>query len=773
MSFKRLPEYESVQTVFRLFPELDQYSPGDILSPHPSKPNLWTYGGRTDDLIVLSTGEKFNPIPAELMLKGCSVVKDTLIVGDGRIQAALLVESDPIATAEMSNEEILNELWPFVQRANMALPTQGRLVKTNIIFASAEKEFSRSPKGSVQRKITIARFEAEFSKLYSDEKPLLNGDSHVQLANVNHYNQRGKINLNIDLTPTSQNQMTQSDSSSGMTTPISPRTIKLPTETDTDDTISLSITTESQQENRLPEEESDKEVKEELISESQAIIFIRNILKTICDINCKDNNDDLFELGLDSILALQLSNELQNISATWPQDRDSALQVIYTNPTVKALSQIISHPDGLRSVMANKSVLSEDVGKAASDKAIAQPTISDTMESYAINSIEQLIQTYTANLEDSAPKRTITVALTGSTGAVGSHLLDRLMKEPNVTKVFCLNRAKDGEQAQAIASARNGMSLPSGSKPVEYFTVDLSQPFLGLSPHQYDALQDETDVIVHNAWKLDFLHTVKYFEKTHIAGVRHLINLAANSERRPRIVFLSSIASVLGWRKSQSVPEEIFASATVAGNNGYAQSKHIAERILHEASETVGIQVTVVRLGQIAGPSNTGVGTWNASDWLPQIVSTSKSLGVVPKSLGMADNVDWLPIDSLADVLVDLIHHDLKKPERFQVYHATNPKPVSWASLLPAVCHRLGSDVQLVSYQQWLSILRNKGRQAEDVKAFPALRLMGWLQQLDAPEGIKLPNLSNDNIARSSTAFSRLGPICGIWMENWITAWGL
>lgn len=790
MSFKRLPEYEFVQTVFRLFPELDKYTSGDVLSPHPTKPNLWTYGGRTDDLIVLSTGEKFNPIPAELMLKGCSVVKDLLIVGDGRSQAALLVECDAEATARMSHEDVLNELWPSVQRVNLMLPTQGRLLRSNIVFASAAKEFSRSPKGSVQRKATVANFEPELDSIYAGGKSLPSGNGHNQLAKKSppdassrdQLTEKTLSNGNNDnqLTKTSMrngdghNQLPD-NTSSATTTPVSPRTVKPATELDIGDTTTVSVTTVSRHEEHfLATENADNEQKPVTVaSEPQAINFIRRALEAICGIRSTDNDDDLFELGLDSVTALQLSNELQRISPSWPQERDTCLQLVYANSTIKSLAQVVSRLNQLSDNATDSSHSSKNVKTVNVTERIARPKKLAAVESQAPDTIERLIQTYTSNLEESAPKREITVALTGSTGSVGSHLLSRLMAEPNVTKIFCLNRSIDGEKAQRAACEKNGIKWTPGSKPVEFLTVNLSQPNLGLESNQYAALQDEIDIIIHNAWKLDFLHTVKHFEKTHIAGVRHLIDLSAQSERRPRIVFISSIASVLGWKENRKVPEEIIFSDSVTASNGYAQSKHIAERILYEASQTVGIQVTVVRLGQIAGPTSAGVGKWNSLDWVPQIIYTSKSLGAVPKTLGMADDVDWVPIDQLPDILVELIHHDLKKPERFQIYHAANPNPVSWASLLPAICHRLGPDVELVSYQQWLTMLRNRSGHAEDVKDFPALRLMGWLRQLDAPMGVKLPSLSTDIIAQSSSTFSTLESVRGTWMENWMESWGL
>ena len=73
-------EYHSVQilTIDRLSqsqPELplpvtntkvgdqDAYATSDLVSPHPTKPGLWKIVGRMDEQIVLSNGEKTNPIP--------------------------------------------------------------------------------------------------------------------------------------------------------------------------------------------------------------------------------------------------------------------------------------------------------------------------------------------------------------------------------------------------------------------------------------------------------------------------------------------------------------------------------------------------------------------------------------------------------------------------------------------------------------------------------------------------------------------------------------
>jgi hypothetical protein len=52
----------------------------DLYTPHPTKPDLWVYKGRTDDMLVLSSGEKVRPLPMEAIINTHPAVKDCLMV---------------------------------------------------------------------------------------------------------------------------------------------------------------------------------------------------------------------------------------------------------------------------------------------------------------------------------------------------------------------------------------------------------------------------------------------------------------------------------------------------------------------------------------------------------------------------------------------------------------------------------------------------------------------------------------------------------------------
>ncbi len=172
----RSKECEMYQPVWHIFPDLQEFHTRDLYSKHPTKSGLWMYRGRMDDIIVFVNGEKLNPVTIEDQVGSHRAVKSTLVAGEGRFNAALLVEpiQPPQTTAEKA--QFLEKIWPLIEKANEASPAHGRISKAHILFTNPEKPMLRSGKGTIQRRLTLTAYADEIDALYADAESFMIGE---------------------------------------------------------------------------------------------------------------------------------------------------------------------------------------------------------------------------------------------------------------------------------------------------------------------------------------------------------------------------------------------------------------------------------------------------------------------------------------------------------------------------------------------------------------------------------------------------------------------
>ncbi|KAJ5084373.1 hypothetical protein NUU61_008952 [Penicillium alfredii] len=162
----RLPNARDIQSIFHTFPNLNAYRTNDLYTQHPTKPYLWKFYGRQDDVIVLSNGEKFNPVTMETIIEGHPLVSKAVVVGQSRFQAGLLVEPNP-KVPEMNPKLLIDEIWPTVQVANQTIAAHGRVMKSKVGLASKTKPFKLTPKGTTQRRAVVRDYEKEIDAIYA------------------------------------------------------------------------------------------------------------------------------------------------------------------------------------------------------------------------------------------------------------------------------------------------------------------------------------------------------------------------------------------------------------------------------------------------------------------------------------------------------------------------------------------------------------------------------------------------------------------------------
>ena len=82
----RNEEYVSkFQGIFQTFPDVKEMSLKDLYTAHPTKPDFWLYEGRTDDVVVLSNGNKVHPKDVEAVINGHPAVSKCLVVSSNKI----------------------------------------------------------------------------------------------------------------------------------------------------------------------------------------------------------------------------------------------------------------------------------------------------------------------------------------------------------------------------------------------------------------------------------------------------------------------------------------------------------------------------------------------------------------------------------------------------------------------------------------------------------------------------------------------------------------
>lgn len=345
-------------------------------------------------------------------------------------------------------------------------------------------------------------------------------------------------------------------------------------------------------------------------------VFVRTVVSDCLGVSGFTDETDFYTVGFDSLQTMHVSAVLQRAGY-----QIATPQMIYGHPTVESLSSMLS----------------------SAPPGSSHHTISRH------HRIEALVNKYTMGL--SAPidyKHKMctpgkhVVLLTGSTGSLGSYLLNDLLHDNTVTTVYCLNRSSDAPGKQVESFRQKGLNTAALCR-VKFLQCSLSDKGLGIPAASYAEMIRSVDIVIHNAWQMNFNLSLDSFEGQ-VRGFRYLIDFGLQCGRPARVYFMSSIGAVGNWKAARGdlVPEIAIDDAQVPLRSGYGEAKHVCERLCQAASQRAGLPTTILRLGQIAGPMSEA-GMWNPSEWLPAMVATSKTMGKAPSTLGTAP-MNWIPV---------------------------------------------------------------------------------------------------------------------------------
>ena len=666
-----------MQGFFYTFPDATEFWTRDLFRKHPQLPDHWRYEGRADDIIVLSNGEKLNPVTIEHTVMGHPEVRGALVVGANRFQPALILEPRVYPSTKQQKKEFIDSVWPTVAKANKATVGHGQISRQFIAISMPGKPFKRAGKGTIQRSTTIRMYEGYIDEIY-------NNADRVAISDA---------------------------------------------------------------------------VKLEFHTEDALIRSVMDVLRAAAVTVPLDPDIDFFQSGIDSMHVINTSRMLRaSLESTGIYVSPDALatRVIYTHPTPRKLARYL-----FSLVKCEKDAMAY----GAADEEVA---------------MRRQIERYTQDLPERRGDKAMpsdenqTVLLTGSTGALGSYLLDFIRAEPGVRRVICLNRSENGRERQMRVSAVRGLS--TDFHKVEFLHADLGQDKLGLNDEaDYDRLQNEVDRVIHSQWPVNFNIAIESFEP-HVRGVRRLIDFSAGARKAVPITFISSVGTLDRWKEPHAVPERQLDDLSLP-STGYGRSKLVSSLILDKATEVSGVPSEVIRVGQIAGPLGEK-GAWNRQEWLPSIIASSLYLGALPGDLGIRDTVDWQPIESMARTILEVagVTEKLALEDVHGYFHGVNPRKTTWGALAPAVkAFYQGRIKRLLPFGHWIKLLEGSQMATGDVSKNPAIKLLDTYRSWSVQDGQDVTHIDMETTRteRYSRTTRELEAISPELMVHWCRQWGL
>ncbi|KAF2994038.1 putative secondary metabolism biosynthetic enzyme [Curvularia kusanoi] len=466
-------------------------------------------------------------------------------------------------------------------------------------------------------------------------------------------------------------------------------------------------------------------------------------------------DDDLFELGMDSLQALQL-RRLLNVGAASRGCADVDNGFVYRNSSVSKLS-----------------------------KALLNDTeVSDSKQSF--HQIEKFIQKYCpipqkAGMTDAMEGNVVLV--TGASGGLGSQLVQHLAGLSQVRRIICLARStsvgntkeKNLVEELRISFAKKNITIPANAwLKIDVLQADFSKPLLGLNPSQYNEISSQITHIIHNGWPMDFNRHVGSFEGQ-FRLTRELIQLgretySRNPPRKPTFLFVSSIAAAGRYCQERGewiVPEGPMPDARCADFFGYAQAKLVCERIVEHSARMYGTELVAkyVRVGQMTGARATGM--WNPTEHFPALVKSSQHLGVLPQ---LGGTLSWLPLDVAAECIVDILFSGVAVEGNDEgcVYHLENPMRQPWEEVLSIIASELGI-VSRLPYRDWVTAMSNVPD--EQIEQNPAKKMAKFFVEDFESMSSGRVVMGTERTRRVSKTLRTVGPLDADLIREYVHKW--
>jgi thioester reductase-like protein/amino acid adenylation domain-containing protein len=379
------------------------------------------------------------------------------------------------------------------------------------------------------------------------------------------------------------------------------------------------------------------------------------------------SEDDFFDLGGHSLAAAQLSSRVEQGFGV-----HVSMPLFMEDPTLAGLCDRIEtlQRDG------------KDVQSQPSEDLRAEAVLDSEIAPQPAAKIG------TRTLRDAGD-----VFLTGATGFLGAFLLEGLISSTNA-RVHCLVRQRgddDGMESIETNLRRYGLWQTEWRERIVPVAGDLEEPLFGMTDEGFDALAREVDLLIHAAAVVNLVYPYSALKAANVGGTREVLRLACRHGAKP--VHHVSTNGIFPPGNGLCEEETDLDELTEAREDGYGQSKWVAEKLVREAAGRE-LPVCIYRPGNVSGHSESGAS--NPRDLLGAVIVESTRLGCAPEIEGW--HMEITPVDFVAAAI---LHLASERVAQGGTYHLANPDPLPADEIFDRL-EEQGYPLERLPYDEWL-----------------------------------------------------------------------
>ena len=405
-------------------------------------------------------------------------------------------------------------------------------------------------------------------------------------------------------------------------------------------------------------------------------IQIAQIFENLLAISPISTDDNFFDIGGDSLLAMSLQLELLklNINITYSD--------IFMFPTVKELSNYIT---------------------SNSKKNIAKININE------ISTFDQLLNKTTnlpLKLNYNNPGN---ILLSGVTGFLGAHILDSFLNKES-GNVYCIIRLEPGMTIEQ--KLLNKLHYYFGTKydclignriiPVQ---ADISLSNLGLNDIELNNLAKKIDTVINSAAKVSHYGDYSDYKKINVDGTQTLIDFCTKYNKR---FYHISTLSVSGNAlvDNSFIKQDFNETVNFSENNFYinqsldnvyVRSKFEAEKHVFNAMLS-GLDAYILRIGNLMNRFSDSLFQPNVEEnaYVNRLLSFAQ-IKCIPDYIENG-YLEFTPVDKCADAIISLVQYPTKDN---RVFHLLNHNTVQILDFIKIFNSQFG-EIKVLSNDSFL-----------------------------------------------------------------------